>query len=93
MKNFDFDLENARIKIKNVMDLLGIFREFFNEECPECDVCNSNTTLDAFVFVKRARCFSSVIDAAHDKVADMYEAMGTAIDKYFEDVKKGGEVA
>ena len=93
MANFDFDLENAENELECVKDLLNIFREFFDMECPEVDEYDKKSSMSAVLFAKRARHFNSLIEAAQDKVNTIHEAMRTAIDLHFENKQNGGDAA
>lgn len=97
MANFDFDLETAELKLECINNLLGVFLEFWEEECPlgeTIDKYDRDHVLSALIFTARSHQFESLIRAAKDKVFELRKDMETAIEKYFNESKKeGGEVA
>lgn len=83
-----FDLEEAQVELEQVNNLLRIFSEFCDDECPSEDV-NGMSTTSAVVFCARTQQYMSLIGAAQDKIIHMVEQMGTAIENYY-NAKKGG---
>lgn len=81
-----FNLEDAQIELEQVNNLLSIFSEFCNDECPsESEV----SKLPAMVFCSRIQSRLSLIFAAQDKIIQLAGQMDTAVKSYCE-AKKGG---
>lgn len=87
--DFDFDLENAEIELERAVNLLGVFREFFDNEIPDK---NDSDPLGAVVFTTRIREYHSLVETAHDKIGAIRSAMETAIKDYFDKVRKEAAV-
>ncbi len=97
MANFDFDLETAELALENINNLLCIFLEFYENECPlekDFSKYGKDYELSAMVFADRSHQFESLVRAARDKVFELHKDMDAAIKNYFNESKKeGGEVA
>lgn len=92
MARFDFDLENARHELGQANDLLEIFSEFCEEECPSKP--QNADSASAVWFASRIMQYKSLVDAAQSKIVAMTEVMNTAIENYYAEKKaKGGDVA
>ncbi len=90
---YEFDLEDATHGLEQINDLLCIYKEFVDNECPENDTCGDDAKLAAQLFASRTRQFSCLIDAAQDKIIAICNEMETTIEKYHQSKKKGGDVA
>ena len=85
---FDFDLEMAQVELECINDLLGIFNEFYGEECPAEDT-DKMLSVRAVIFCARTHHYASLINAAQDKLIRLREQMNSAIESYYAS-KKGG---
>ena len=83
MAEMNFDLEDAQNELETVKNLLGVFQEYFIDECP-----SDGDTMGAIVFASRAPQYGSLVSAAWDKIAAMVDEMETAIKEYFSECKK-----
>lgn len=94
MANIDFDLESAECELEHINDLLSIFQEFMDSECPLEGESGTDAELAAQLYANRSHMYRNVLYAAQDKIIAMRESMNFAIAKYFEkSKKKGGDVA
>ena len=92
--NFEFDLETAALELERVNDLLCVYQEFFESECPPEGAKGKEADFAARYFADRSYQFQSVIYAVQDKIIEIHKKMETAIDAYFASAKKnGGDVA
>lgn len=94
MARFNFDLESAEIELEEVNDLLCIYQEFFENECPQEDECGEDAELSARIFAERSYQFRTLIYAAQDKLSRLRKKMKSAIESHFHgDEQKGGDAA
>ena len=80
MNNFNFDLESAQCELESVDNLLGIYQEFYAEECPSR---NDKEEWKALSFADRANMFESAIDAAVDKLRNVINSMDMVIKEHY----------
>lgn len=77
--NFDFDLENCQVELERVRDLLNIFLEFLDYECPPTPELDYKCAS----FAKRAGTFASVLEAAHDKTSTIIKSIDKSINDFY----------
>lgn len=76
------DIEEMQIELEKVADLLGIFQDFIEYECPRGSM-EKIDRVAAVAFACRANTYTTAIDTARDKVFEVVESMGEFINNHF----------
>ncbi len=84
--NFEFDLESAVNVLDTASDLLLIYTDFYEAECPTEEKLKSVSPMDALAFAsnyaERSQMYFSLIDTARDKIHKLITQMNEAINAY-----------
>lgn len=88
MARIGFDLESLQFELERVADLLGIFQEFVESECPRGGM-DKIDSVSAVVFASRADTYTTaIIDTAQEKVLDVVEKLSEIIDDCYAEARK-----
>ena len=81
-----FDIENAAIMLETVNDLLLIYTDFYETECPTKENLKTVSPMDALAFTagyaERSRTYFCLIDAACDKIRELIAQLNKVINDY-----------
>lgn len=84
--NFEFDLESAVNVLDTASDLLLIYTDFYEAECPTEEKLKSVSPMDTLAFTssyaERSRTYFCLIDNARDKIRTLITQMNEAINAY-----------
>ncbi len=84
--NFEFDLESAVNVLDTASDLLLIYTDFYEAECPTEEKIKDISPMDALAFTssyaERSRTYFCLIDNARDKIRTLITQMNEAINAY-----------
>lgn len=86
MAEINFDLENAQCELEQAFSLLGIFQDFYIDECPAMSNGNPPAWVTAN-FADRTHQYIHLIGAAQDTLNRVIKGMGAAIESYYHEAR------
>lgn len=82
----EFDIENAISVLETANDLLLIYTDFYETECPTEENLKTVSPMEALAFAasyaERSRTYFCLIDAAHDKIRELTAQLNKAINDH-----------
>ena len=82
----EFDIENAAIMLETANDLLLIYTDFYETECPTEENLKTVSPMEALAFAagyaERSRTYFCLIDAARDKIRELIAQLNKTINDY-----------
>lgn len=81
------DLEDIQVELEKAADLLCIYQDFVEYECPRGSM-DKIDKVAAIAYSSRANIYTTAVDTAREKVLDVVEKLSEIIDDCYAEARK-----
>lgn len=74
-----FDFESRAIELEQAENLISVYLEFVDEECPRTEKYTRDAACAAYTYAERTEMFASILRAAWDTIHKVKEDMNKEV--------------